>query len=396
MIHGTYSIHVQADTFGCGVDLAILHLDRPVDAAGLQVSVTATKLVLNWGTFRPEPVDHEREVLDVFCCDAEGKASAAPSEYLAVRMAITPDVGTPYYMDLSNMGRTEWSDPYYLTFRIDGMEIERDYTAVSFSTDFFRYGSYSAKDGKVFPYAIYSPQQPTKTLVVWLHGLGEGGSDPRTIVNNANVSALTGEAFQSILHGAHIFAPQCPTYWMDGDGSGSSFAKGRIFADGTSFYTEALHEMIEAFRTQLGAEKVIIAGCSNGGYMALVLAMEYGKEYAAYVPICEAMEDRFISDEQIDRLRELPLYFIFARNDPLVPPAVHELPTLKRLQDAGAKELLIFAPADVHDTTGRFFGKNGQPYQYFGHASWQYFFGNDAVTEDGVNCWQWMSDHANA
>ncbi|MFQ7170760.1 MAG: hypothetical protein ACLRQF_00790 [Thomasclavelia ramosa] len=32
----------------------------------------------------------------------------------------------------------------------------------------------------------------------------------------------------------------------------------------------------------------MITGCSNGGYMTMLMALKYGKEYNAYVPICEA------------------------------------------------------------------------------------------------------------
>lgn len=126
----------------------------------------------------------------------------------------------------------------------------------------------------------------------------------------------------------------------------------------------------------------------------MMLAMNYGNEYQAYVPICEAVTDSMISDEQIAVLAKVPLYFIYAQNDPLVVPASCEEPTIERLKTAGAEDLHVFAPADVHDTTGRFFDDDGQPLQAYGHGSWQYFFNNDAVDENGVNCWAWMAEHA--
>lgn len=151
------------------------------------------------------------------------------------------------------------------------------------------------------------------------------------------------------------------------NGTGSSYVNGGIVSDGTSFYMEPLHELIAAYAEKIGAEHIILAGCSNGGYMTM--AMNYGTEYNAYVPICEAMSDSNISDEQIAVLAGVPLYFIYAQNDPLVVPAVCEEPTIARLQAAGASDLHVFAPADVHDTTGRFVGEDGQPLQAFGHGS---------------------------
>lgn len=82
---------------------------------------------------------------------------------------------------------------------------------------------------------------------------------------------------------------------MDNDGKQSNFNNGSISADGTSYYQESLHELIAAYKEKVGATKVVIAGCSNGGYMTLLMAMAYPDEYDAIVPICEAVPDKFIS-----------------------------------------------------------------------------------------------------
>lgn len=62
------------------------------------------------------------------------------------------------------------------------------------------------------------------------------------------------------------------------------------------------------------------------------------------------------------------------------------------IPSAGAENLHVFAAEDVHDTTGRFFGEDGQPLQQFGHGSWQYFFNNETVDDSGVSCWNWMGE----
>lgn len=46
------------------------------------------------------------------------------------------------------------------------------------------------------------------------------------------------------------------------------------FADGTSYYQESLHELIAAYKEKVGA-KVVLAGCSNGGYMTLLMGLAY-------------------------------------------------------------------------------------------------------------------------
>ena len=51
-----------------------------------------------------------------------------------------------------------------------------------------------------------------------------------------------------------------------------------VFADGTSYYQESLHELIAAYKEKVGAKKVVLAGCSNGGYMTLLMGLAYPQE----------------------------------------------------------------------------------------------------------------------
>lgn len=397
-VNATYAVHVQSEDFGPGVDKAIVSFGTELSLEGVTFTVTETKLGMDWSTFSMGEMTIPRTVKEVYLCDENGvRVDAAASAYAAIEMAISPDEGNPYVSDAANFSLNAWGDPYYLTITAEGADITVDtaITAIDLSCwDTFTAGEMTA-GGVTYSYAQYIPETETKTLVVWLHGMGEGGHAPELMLMCAEVPALAGEAFQSIMGGAMVLAPQCPTFWMDSDGDHGNWVNGGIQADGTSFYTESLHELIAAKKAELGAEKVIIAGCSNGGYMTMILAETYGAEYDAYVPICEAMPDELITDEQLAVLKDLSMYFIYAQNDPLVVPAVHEQPTLERLTAAGAEKIVVFAPEDVHDLSGRFTGWDGSPYQYFGHASWQYFFNNEAVSDTGINCWEWMSHAAN-
>ena len=395
----TYSIHVLADDWGCATDKVILALDAPIeDAAAYEYTVQETRVAMDWATFSVGPVTADKTITAVYLCDEKGLPVEGASAYVALELYASPNEGSPLFTNNDNFGLNEWSDPYYLTVTMTGeageIQVDEVCTDKLTDTEMFALDSLTADDGTVFQTALYSPEQDSKTMVVWLHGMGEGGTDIRMPLINVDMGALVSDPFQSLMGGAYVLVPQCPIYWMDTDGEGSSYVNGGIQADGTSFYTESLHELIAAYREMTGAEKVIIAGCSNGGYMTMVLAMTYGDEYQGYVPICEAVEDSMISDEQIAVLAQCPLYFIYAQNDPLVVPAVCEEPTIARLRAAGAENLHVFAPADVHDTTGRFVGEDGEPLQAFGHGSWQYFFNNEAVDDNGVNCWEWMASCA--
>lgn len=393
-----YSIHLIGEDWGCVADKVILALDEEIDDADAYTyTVSETRMALDWATFAIQPTTSEKTITSQYLCDEEGNPVEGSSSFVALELYVSPNEGSPLFTNNDNFGLNEWSDPYYMTITMSNeegeVEVEEAYSALlNDMDDVFAFGSFESSDGTTLQTALYSPAEPAKTMVVWLHGMGEGGTDPLLPLINADVAALVGEEFQSIMGGAYILAPQCPIYWMDTDGKGSSYVDGSIQADGTSYYTEALHELIESKRKDLGVEKVIICGCSNGGYMTMMMAMNYGDEYDAYVPICEAVSDEMISDEQIEVLAKQPIFFIYAKNDPLVVPDVCEEPTIARLREAGAENLHVFAPDDVHDTTGRFTGEDGEPLQQFGHGSWQYFFNNEAVDEDGVNCWEWMAE----
>ena len=94
----------------------------------------------------------------------------------------------------------------------------------------------------------------------------------------------------------------------------------------------------------------------------------------------------------IEQLKKLPIFFIYSRDDDVVAPETHELPTIRRLLGAGASNVHTFVSKHVIDTSGRFNDKDGEPLRYSGHWSWIYFFNNEAVSDRcGIRVWQWMA-----
>ena len=175
---------------------------------------------------------------------------------------------------------------------------------------------------------------------------------------------------------------------------------GQIEADGTSFYTESLMELITEYKQKTGTKKVVVCGCSNGGYMTMVLAMNFPNAFDGYVPVCEAVPDACITDDQIDVLAKQKLYFVYSKDDPTVVPEKHEVPTLERLKKAGAQHVHVSVTDHVIDTSGSYFKDENNhvtkqntevPYQYSGHWSWIYFFNNEC-NADGLSAWDFISD----
>ena len=150
--------------------------------------------------------------------------------------------------------------------------------------------AYTAKDGTTYSYADYTPAKDDKknALVIWLHGAGEGGTDPYIDILGNEVTSLVSKEFQSLFEGAYVLAPQSPTMWMD-DGTGA-YQNG----DKGSMYAESLFEMIDAYvkaNDDIDPNRVIIGGCSNGGYMTMEMVLKHPTYFAAAFPICEAFQD---------------------------------------------------------------------------------------------------------
>lgn len=410
-IEGSYAIHAGSYDWGCSVDQIVLSLNAPLDAVSAgDFQITAERDTHDY-TGNPARATEQLMVTEAYLCDKDGGKTDQPSPYVALELAVGPDKGA-YLSSSTQLSMNVYPNPYTCNITLtDGaaltskgiavtsFQIDPVQKAMTTDADMFRLGSYQTSSGVNYQYASYTPARKSDTLVVWLHGLGEGAArlnegettDPYITCLAAEVTELAGETFQGIMGGANILVPQCPTYWMDADGQCSNY-NGSITADGTSYYTESLHELINAYKEKCGATKVLIAGCSNGGYMGMVMATTYTNEYDGYVLICEAMPDKYLTDAQLQGIKDLPLYFVYSNDDPLVVPAQHEVPTIARLRAMGASNLHVSTSEHVVDLSGQYKNPDGTPYQYFGHGSWMYFFNNETSCDDcGIDAWHWMA-----
>ena len=87
------------------------------------------------------------------------------------------------------------------------------------------------------PYASYEPSDDKKhPLIIWLHGIAEGGSDnPALPIMGNKACNFADESLQKYFGGAYVLIPQSPTFWMHGK---------KDFADGTSIYEDTLWELL--------------------------------------------------------------------------------------------------------------------------------------------------------
>ena len=404
-LNGTYRVCADGYDWGPAVNQVVISLEQALDSVSKDdFTVTEVKSATDYSQ-EDTPVITQtfpREVTGAYLSDVDGNPTASPSNYITLNLYVSPVDGSPVNYDPVS-GFNTWCDTYALDIRkspsaalasnghaVSGVEIDTRMTQLTTSVDDVEVDTFTSTDRVTYHYAHYEPADGSQTLIVWLHGGGEGGTqntDPRIPMLACKSAVLMREDFQNAIGGANVLIPQCPTLWMDMNGGGRTTD---ILSanDGTSYYTSSLRELIDAYKEQTGSETVILAGCSNGGFMSLVLALAYPEAYAMIVPICETLRDETISDEQLQSIAQLPLYFIYSEDDTVALPEVNSVPTIFRLRGMGAQKLHVSTSKHVTDTSGLY--QNGaEPYQYMGHWSWIYFFNNETACDyHGETAWE--------
>ena len=403
VVTGTFEMHVQGYDYGAGVDRVTVTLDAPLDeVAPESFAVSEHKQTTDW-TDEAFPViegDFPRVVT----------AATIDGNTLTLELACDPDNGSPFLYSMAT-GYNTWSDPYQINITLaEGAELTSGGVAVtelnidptpaatvtSADERGWYTGSFECKDGTTLEFAEWDPEEPSSTLMVWLHGAGEGGTegtDPFVTILANKVVALSEDEFQNTVGGAYVIAPKSPTMWMDQDGNATYISEDAT--EVASIYTEALEDFIDSQAERLAVEKIVIAGCSNGGFMTLWMGLHRPDKYAAIVPICEAIPDGAISDEQIEGVKDLPMYFIWSDDDTTVDPTTHEIPTVERLKAAGKTDDTLHVSTTEHvvDTSGQYTDAEGNPYQYSGHWSWIYFDNNESVcNDDGLKAFDFIAN----
>ena len=160
-------------------------------------------------------------------------------------------------------------------------------------------------------------------------------------------------------------------------------------------------EIIEKNAYGIDTDRIYIGGDSNGGFMTMRMILDYPEFFAAAFPICEALLDARISDEDIRNIRDLPIWFTHAKDDPVVPPKKYVVPTYERLIAAGAKNVHFTFWDGIYDMHGQFLDEKGNPWHYLGHFAWIPVFNDDCrldydgkpVTVEGreVTLFDWLA-----
>ena len=352
------------------------------------------KLVLGSTSKAENDLQGYREITKVYVSDENGN-SKPKDQYITIEMSVHPknNLGSALNYNVITCFNN-FVTPRYTIIQVKSIKDKNNLVIENYKGDIrpivdkFTF-SHKNQNFLSLGYASYEPSDDKKhPLIIWLHGMGEGGSDTPALPIMGNKAIMfADESLQKYFDGAYVLAPQCPTFWMQGK---------KHFGDGSSIYEDPLMGLIKSYVSEhqnIDSTRIYLGGDSNGGYMTMILLRDFPDYFAAGFPTCEALKNDMITDDDIQKLAKTPLWFISAKTDTTVPPNDFAVPTVERLKKVGADVHFSFFD-DVHDTSGLFKNEEGKPYEYYGHWSWIYVY-NDECEEviDGKNVklMEWMA-----
>lgn len=175
--------------------------------------------------------------------------------------------------------------------------------------DQFVYGIGPETNGLAIDYRYFSPVKDNDTtkypLVVWLHGMGNGGEE-RVQITASNVSYWSSEEFQARFTngGAFILAAR------------SDEKKGLCWNEGTIVPLKAaIDDFIAKNKDNIDLTRIYVGGYSMGGKMTLKMAVAYPEMFAAAFPICPAWSP---SVAALECIADMPVWITSGKADPLV------------------------------------------------------------------------------
>ncbi|MDC7772062.1 prolyl oligopeptidase family serine peptidase [Priestia megaterium] len=398
----SYRTVTEIYDWGAAITKIIIDLGEPVPTNSLTKETFKVHVARSDSRLEPSLLEQgDRTVKKAYVSDKDGQPAVHTGKYAVLEMEVGPAVslGAPLNYDEYSTGLNAWIDSQYTITqqkdmvtnkgKLSGLVVKKFAGEKKELVDDFtiKKGIYQNIE---LAYASHAPAKDKKKnpLIIWLHGGGEGGTDA-TIPLSANkaVSFITKET-QAYFEGAYVLVPQAPTKWMDG-------YTGK--ADGTSIYKESLMALIEEYVSKnpdIDPNRIYIGGASNGGYMTMLMIRDYPKYFAAAFPVCEGLNDRLITNQDIEKMKETPIWFVAAKNDTVLLPTINTLPTYKRLVKSHANNVYLSLFEDVHDTTGLYKNNDGSPYQYNGHSSWIYLYNNEPnakINGSTTSIMEWMS-----
>jgi len=373
---GRYTLVVEGYDWGAGVSKAILAMGESVSSATAASYGVSAKRHTDCSELPPEQAAGERLVVDAYVSDERGQ-KREQGDYVTLVLGVAPQwpVSSPLtYVRNEKCRGNQWVD-YDLTVtdkKTGRVWNERAGRISPLVDRFDASGKFVHDSGVTLTYAWFAPKARAgkAPLLIWLHGGGEGGSDP-TIPLLANRAAnYASDDIQAVFDGAWVLVPQTPGAWMNNRAGVMSAGKE------DDVYNVALFALIRDFvktHPAIDENRVYVGGCSNGGYMSLKLMLLHPDYFAAGFISSLAYQSQYLTDAQIQSVARLPIWFVHSADDKTTLPEETVLPVYRRLKAAGAADVHLSYYDHVVDITGLV---GGSGYRYNGHWSWIYLHAN--------------------
>lgn len=374
--NGDYTLIIEGFDWGPAASKVILSLGETVSQVnGADYEVAVSKAT-PCTELSPEEADGKLKVLYAYVSDANGtRMTEGTNITLALYVAPFEQMNSTfkYFAQNPNCRGNQWVDfDLTITNKMSNQIWDKETNRIiPIVDDFDLSGSYTHKD-VTLTYASFTPiaKAGKRPLIIWLHGGGEGGTDP-TIPMLANRAAnYASSEIQAYFDGAYVLIPQSPTFWMD-NGTGT-YTRGEV----DDMYNQSLMSLIEDYvnnNPNVDKERIYLGGCSNGGYMTLKLLMLRPDYFAAAFPSALAYHAVNLTDADVAKIKDVPMWFIHSADDPVTKPDETVIPTYQKLIAAGAKDVHLSYFDHVTDITNQFGGNN---FHYMGHFSWIYSHAN--------------------
>jgi predicted esterase len=401
---GKYTLVVEGYDWGAGVSKAILSLDGNVSKASAEDYAVFVERHTSCTELPAAEAAGERLVVDAYVSDAKGRR-LDEGDHVTLVLGVAPQwpITSPLQFVRNETCRgNDWVD-YALTVvdKTSGRVWNvSDGRIIPLVDRFDLSGRFVSDSGVKLSYAWYEPKARSgkAPLLIWLHGGGEGGTDPSIPLLANRAANYASDEIQAIFGGAYVLVPQCPGAWMHNREGVMTHGKE------DDVYNVALMALIRQFVSShpgIDATRIYLGGCSNGGYMALKLLLLHPEYFAAGFISSLAYQSQYLSDAQIESIAPLPIWFVQTADDKTTLPDKTVLPVYRRLEAAGAANVHLSYYDHVVDITGLF---GGDDYRYNGHWSWIYVHANlcrldfdgKPVTVEGrpVTILEWLAAQA--
>lgn len=398
---GNYTAVFTGFDWGPSLNKVILKSDAPLTTVAKEDFTVYVNRASSEGEIAARFASGTRSIVHAFVSDAAGNP-VAEGEHVTLILSVAPNdpLGSPIqYFRSATRGGNIWID-FQLTVlntktqALWNQEADRIVPVVD---AFDLNGSYTHTDGIKLTYASFMPETNSSKipLIIWLHGGGEGGTDPSIAILANKAYNYAAPAIQRHFGAAAVLAPQTPTRWMHGVSGNST--RGQE----DDIYHKAIMGLVDQYvkaHPNIDKNRIYVGGCSNGGYMSLKLLIENPSYFAAGYISSLAYFDEFVSDKDLLKLKNIPIWLVHSQDDETTVADKTATPLYHRLIKSGARNVHYSLFDHVIDITGQY---GGSSYHYNGHWSWVYLHDNQVfldfdgspVTVKGkaVSIMEWMA-----